>query len=628
MSDQWFYRMFGEDFGPVPFEKLREMADKGTVGADDEVRSESSHRWVTAGSVDGLGLSSQSGGAAVATKGDSDTTIDVPTTQAGLDDWYCTLHDKELGPLSFEELVKFARHDNLSADDEVKLGANGKWRRVGSIGRLVAVLPYRAAESKTPVPATKSKPAHRSKTPAAEQPIVERRDNSTPASVATVEPVVQIDVQATYQAAYEQARTQIAESMMAQAEAAFKAAEELAKAELAWAFAPNINPDWWGWMGGVEFGPVGFMQVFALAKNDQLKPSDFVRNGPTGQYFPSSSAPGLFSAVATVNKAAETLKLAKVQAQAAAALTSPPPLVPPQVSSKPATAVTTPTTNNATQTKTTPHENLGRTQPADAVVSKRLVTESTPEMSVRTESPRRPIDSDAEPSAVEVKRVKPVVAPVESRSAHVPSPTSGGHSSTMSSSTSASASRPASAPVRPAPRPSPSRGSSSSFLSDSIGFLKDPKTLGAVGALTVLLLFIGWGYFPGNSAADLKQFRELKQVYDNIKEHRSGNSKDYTAVMKEADKVSKTITAALVKKASRDNPVKLSLLWAARDQLPNVIKELKHAPALSSKAEEHFASRLWETANQLGLKDTGLPAPTPAPELAENRARPDGSRDD
>ena len=619
MTEQWFYRMFGEDFGPVSFEKLREMAEQGTVGASDEVRSTNSHRWVMAGSVDGLGLNELGGGTAIATEGNSDTAIDVSTTRVGLDDWYCMVHGNELGPLSFEELVKFAEHDNVSADDEVKLGANGKWRRVGSIGRLVAVLPYRAVESKTPVPATKSNSATRSKMSAAEQRVVERPDNSTPPPTATVDSIAHVDMQATYQAAYEQAKAQIAESMMAQADAAFKAAEESAKAELSWAFAPNVDAQWWGWMGGVEFGPVGFMQVFALAKNGQLKPSDFIRNGASGQYFPSSSAPGLFNAVATVTKAAETLQLAKVQAQAASTLAAPPPVIPLLVAPKPATVVATPATISAAPA--TLNTDSGRTQSTAVAASKRNSRESMDVTADNTESPRRAVAAESEPAAAETKSA---VAPIEMRPAPVSSPMSGGYSSSMSSSSSYSTTRPATAPMRPAPKPiPPRRSSSSSSLSDSLEFLKDPKALGAVGVLAMLLLFVGWGYLPRNSAADLKHFHELKHLVDEIKVKRSTNSNDFAAVVTQAERVGKTVVADLKSKASRDNPVKQSLLWAARDELPRMMSELKNAPATPSKSEEGFIARLRDAARQLGLKDWGgLPAPPPAPEIAANVPKP------
>ena len=141
--------------------------------------------------------------------------------------------------------------------------------------------------------------------------------------------------------------------------------------------------------------------------------------------------------------------------------------------------------------------------------------------------------------------------------------------------------------------------------------------------LAMLLLFVGWGYLPKNSAADLKHFHELKHIVDEIKVKRSSNSNDFATVMKQAERVGKTITADLAKKASRDNPVKQSLLWAARDELPRVMNELKNAPATPGKAEENFLARMRDAAQQLGLKDWGgLPAPPPAPEIAANAQKP------
>src|SRR6185503_16116052 len=124
---------------------------------------------------------------------------------------------------------------------------------------------------------------------AASTPVVAPR----PAAPAAPE----VDVQAAYRAAYEQAKAMVAESMLAQADAAYKAAEDQANAQIAWTKAPNVDKFWWGWAGGVEFGPVQFTQVFGLAKSGQLKPSDFVRNGQLGQFVPSSSVPGLFKAI-------------------------------------------------------------------------------------------------------------------------------------------------------------------------------------------------------------------------------------------------------------------------------------------------------------------------------------------
>jgi len=609
MSEQWYYRMFGEEFGPVALEKLREMAAHGTVGCEDEVRSDRSTRWVPAGSVRELGLGSSGGGVEVATASDSDAAMNVVAQgeRAGLDDWYCLANGHELGPLNFDELMKFARHEQLSADDEVKLGANGKWRRVGSIGRLMAVLPFRAAEPTKPRPA--GRPAsNRSMTPAHEQPAVgsSARPDMPPAAEAA--PVPAVDMNAAYLAAYEQARTQIAESMIAQAEAAYKKAEETAKAEMAWASAPNVDSQWWGWMGGVEFGPVAFVQVFALAKNGQLKPSDFLRNGPNGQMFPSSNAPGLFSAVAAMAKAAETLSLAKVQAQAAAALAAPAP----PLSSLPATAFVTAAVPAKETNRAVPQD--VEDAPKPAATSRPISTGSKPQLTAVTDTPPRNTNTpNTETPVVE----RPSPAPVSAQ--RQPSLSSAGSSSSsMSSSSSFNSYRPVVAPARPAPRPSRSSSQSSFSFSEMLEPLKEPKALGAVGVVAAVLLSFGWFYLPKSSAADVKNFRELKHIIDEIKQKRSSNSTDFASVNTKAEKIGKAVIAELAKKASRDEPAKQHLLWAARDRMPAMLGELKKAPTEPSKAEQSFIESLREAARILHIKDDGLPPAPPRPPVDPN----------
>lgn len=610
MSEQWYYRMFGEEFGPVALEKLREMADHGTVGREDEVRSDRSTRWVPAGSVRELGLSPGGGGVEVATASDSDAVMNVVAQgeRAGLDDWYCLANGHELGPLNFDELMKFARHEQLSADDEVKLGANGKWRRVGSIGRLMAVLPYRAAERATPRPA--GRPAsNRSTTPAHEQPAVGSSVRSDVSPAAEAAPVPPVDMNAAYLAAYEQARTQIAESMITQAEAAFKKAEETAKAEMAWASAPNLDSQWWGWMGGVEFGPVAFVQVFALAKNGQLKPSDFLRNGPNGQMFPSSNAPGLFSAVAAMAKAAETLSLAKVQAQAAAALAAPAP----PISSLPATAFVTVAAVPVQETNRAVPQKI-EDAPKPVAPSRPISTGSKPQLAAVTETPQRNTRTpNTETPVVERPSPAPVAVPRQ------PSLSSAGSSSSpMSSSGSFNASRPVVAPARPTPRPSRSRSESSFSFAEMLEPLKEPKALGAVGVVAVVLLSFGWLYLPKSSAADVKNFHELKHIVDEIKQKRSSNSTDFASVNTKAEKIGKAVVAELAKKASRDEPAKQHLLWAARDRMPAMLGELKKAPTEPSKAEQSFIESLREAARILHIKDDGLPPAPPRPPVDPN----------
>lgn len=309
MSDGWMYRDFGQDFGPVPYAQLQSLAVAGTISPDCEVRCINETTWKKAGNVAGLEFPN------LARAGRS-TGSDPNLSVKGADDWYYNVGGLELGPVTFDELLELGRSEQLSADDNIRLGVNGKWRRAGSIGRLMAVLPFQVLEKNRPTDRPLSNVGIDSvgaSSPALQAPL--------PATTANQE--TKKSNHAGYEQAYEQAKESIAGLIVAQAEAAFKTAEAQANQEISWAFAPGLDSQWWGWMGSVEYGPVGFQQVFALARNGQIKPTDFVRNGLLGQYVPAGTLPGLFSAVAIVSKANEALVFAKAQAKAAVELATP-----------------------------------------------------------------------------------------------------------------------------------------------------------------------------------------------------------------------------------------------------------------------------------------------------------------
>ena len=141
MSEQWFYRLFGEEFGPVPLSDLRELAANGTLSGDDQVRPATISIWVPSKSVCELQDVYQT------TAIESDSSV-VNSTSPAADEWYYqqpSINAAVTGPMTFEALLEQAKSGRLSADDEVKFGVDGKWRRAGSMGRLVAVLPYRTA---------------------------------------------------------------------------------------------------------------------------------------------------------------------------------------------------------------------------------------------------------------------------------------------------------------------------------------------------------------------------------------------------------------------------------------------------------------------------------------------------
>ena len=125
---------------------------------------------------------------------------------------------------------------------------------------------------------------------------------------------------------FEHAKAQIGQILLAAAEARYRATEEQAKAEYAWTAYPYVDRNWWGWIGGRQFGPVEFVQLLALIRDGQLKPGDFIRNGLYGQHVPSANVPGLFSAAAIMARASEALQTAKLNVQSVAQVAPPPSL--------------------------------------------------------------------------------------------------------------------------------------------------------------------------------------------------------------------------------------------------------------------------------------------------------------
>jgi len=137
MSSQWYYSLFGEEFGPVDEVQLRELRDSGTIGPTDEVRREGESQ------PRPLSQAFEAPPSIVVSAVVSAASVDaVETGVAEEASWFYELLGQDMGPLTFDQLQELASHGNLRADDQVKFGTDGKYRRVGSIGRLVAVLPY------------------------------------------------------------------------------------------------------------------------------------------------------------------------------------------------------------------------------------------------------------------------------------------------------------------------------------------------------------------------------------------------------------------------------------------------------------------------------------------------------
>lgn len=229
MEPLWYYRLFGTEFGPLDTAKLTELHQGGTLGDTDEVRAADSPRWVTY----------QQAFAPAKSQPTPTTTVPTDSTSSPDDElnWYYLTLGQDLGPVSFNELRQLAEQGSLTAEDEIKFGADGKYRRIGSMGKLAAYLPY----------APPAKPSQ-------EKPTKKKNSDPVVAQVTTP-PVAAAPV----------------EAPVAPAVQYHPAAQEAA---------------WFAYIRGVEYGPSSLVQLSQLFQTGQIAPTDFVKYGAYGQWMP------------------------------------------------------------------------------------------------------------------------------------------------------------------------------------------------------------------------------------------------------------------------------------------------------------------------------------------------------
>lgn len=290
MAPNWHYQLFGEEFGPVTEEMLRELLTNGTLGEDDSVRT-TGGKWQRASQALASNASAPAS-TATALASDVDLNAVDPDTAA---EWYCQVLGQELGPLSFDELLHFAESGELSADDQIRFGATGKWRRVGSMGRLVAVMPYQNSS----VTRVGKKPATK--------PAAAPAETSAPSPVAKA---------ATPQVTYAPAASE---------------------------------PVWFAWIRGVEYGPSSLLQLQQYITTGQLGPADFVKYGMTGAWCPPATVSQMLAQYVITVPAAPAATVAAPAPVAAAApvvkkpsAVSVPTVTAPKPAPKPSNAEVTP----------------------------------------------------------------------------------------------------------------------------------------------------------------------------------------------------------------------------------------------------------------------------------------------
>jgi len=280
--DNWYYKLFGDEFGPVTFDALVELAKSETLTSDDEVRFGESGPWRRAGSMGQL-MAHMPAGAHLSSSPAVNVSVlpsapEKVTASSSLapksgepTGWYYQLFGDLFGPVVFDDLVELAKNRTLSVDDQVRFGENGAWRRAGSIGQLMAHLPFQEKKNAFTFE-VESKP-------------VESQSSDDfdllPNFSQRVEPVPVAFESRTMETAH-----------------VSQPATTSAKGPTATGPAVSAQPtpgteSWWCMIEGKEYGPVDLPKIVAWAASGRLHRNDFVRRG-LESYVVATDLPGLF----------------------------------------------------------------------------------------------------------------------------------------------------------------------------------------------------------------------------------------------------------------------------------------------------------------------------------------------
>ena len=289
--DNWYYKLIGEEFGPVTLNELIELAKCETLSRDDEVRFGANGAWRRAGSMGQLMAHMPSGAhlTAVTRTAVSSPVQEQPnarptrtTNTAGFaqsnppekSGWYYKVFGDEFGPITIDELIEVARSHTLSSNDDVRFGATGAWRKARSIGQLMAHLPFESASRV--IPDEKTDPLKAESIQSTTISDSERQDSpETETSQETSGSSPEPD--------------------------------------------PELAEVWWCRIQGKLYGPVNLPKLISWAGNGRLHRDDQVRFGHD-EFVAASELPGLFPEQTTVGASPPMREVAKTPVQSAAAI--------------------------------------------------------------------------------------------------------------------------------------------------------------------------------------------------------------------------------------------------------------------------------------------------------------------
>lgn len=132
---EWYCRVLGQELGPMLFDELESMAKSGALNADDEVRH-GAEPWARADRTRGLKFSKPV--TVAATSHDRSATYVPFGDDAKRKEWYYEILGQEMGPISFQEMLKAVGAGTLAFEDKARKGKAGAWNLVMDVPGLVS----------------------------------------------------------------------------------------------------------------------------------------------------------------------------------------------------------------------------------------------------------------------------------------------------------------------------------------------------------------------------------------------------------------------------------------------------------------------------------------------------------
>ncbi|MBT4866796.1 MAG: DUF4339 domain-containing protein, partial [Planctomycetaceae bacterium] len=159
MADSWHYKLFGIEFGPVPFDALIQLAQSSSIGPNDEVREGEAGEWVPASSIAGLFSAPQSNPqksspavTASSSEGSSARPL-LPVSTPSADGsvlFFWQSFGQEFGPVPLDEFREMIQREQLSAGDQMRVETADGWLPLGLLNDLSAAFPSPDAVASTP----------------------------------------------------------------------------------------------------------------------------------------------------------------------------------------------------------------------------------------------------------------------------------------------------------------------------------------------------------------------------------------------------------------------------------------------------------------------------------------------